>query len=490
MFSSRLELWVRCAAVSAVVRLASVLLVPLLPEETYHWCYSRHPAFGYYDHPPMIAWMIGLGRLLFGDSTLGIRFVPWLASIGTTLALGGVSRRLHGVKAAVWTVFLLSIQPATLMGSSFAFPDSPLLLFWSLALLCLVLALETGQGRWWLGAGAALGAGLLSKYTACFLGASVFGYLVLSRRDRHWLASPWPYLGILLAFATFSPVIYWNATHDWASFRFQSVGRLEASDTPRLRGAFVYLAGQWGGVVPLTLPLTVLGCVVAWRERKREDLLLLALSAPILLFFFAIGWIRATHVFWPLPAHLALTVLTANVVTRSENRIAVFYRTAWKGVLALTSATLVAGILHTSRPLPGVQPLRCVYDWDRIAGRARELHSTLPAESFYLAVGKRYLSAAQLAFRVSDPHTVHAKNLLGEEGLQFTYWADPKVLRGKDAVVVAEADWSPALETRLREHFREITPAGEWIVRGGRKEERYTFYIGRGYIPFAKDHAR
>jgi len=49
-------------AVVAVVRLAAVLVVPVLPEEAYHWLYAKHLDIGYYDHPPMIAGMIALGR--------------------------------------------------------------------------------------------------------------------------------------------------------------------------------------------------------------------------------------------------------------------------------------------------------------------------------------------------------------------------------------------------------------------------------------------
>ena len=65
------EPWVLWTLAAAAVRVVAAFVVPVLPEEAYHWCYARHPSLSYYDHPPMIAWMIALGRLLFGDTAHG-----------------------------------------------------------------------------------------------------------------------------------------------------------------------------------------------------------------------------------------------------------------------------------------------------------------------------------------------------------------------------------------------------------------------------------
>jgi len=42
-------------AIAVAVRLVAAALVPLAPDETYYWDWSRHLAGGYFDHPPMIA---------------------------------------------------------------------------------------------------------------------------------------------------------------------------------------------------------------------------------------------------------------------------------------------------------------------------------------------------------------------------------------------------------------------------------------------------
>ena len=74
----------------------------------------------------------------------------------------------------------------------------------------------------WLAAGLAFGLAGLAKYAAVFAPMGLFGFLVFSRRHRHWLWHPYPYLGAALAFAVFSPALIWNYQHHWVSFGFQS----------------------------------------------------------------------------------------------------------------------------------------------------------------------------------------------------------------------------------------------------------------------------
>jgi hypothetical protein len=256
-------------------------------------------------------------------------------------------------------------------------------------------------------------------------------------------------------------------------------------DGPHPSGAGKFLLGQWGAVLPLTLPLAVVAVAAAIRRRSPEDLFLLCLGLPTLLFFLLIGFTRATHVFWPLPAYLALSALMGDAATRGTGRVAGACRAARAWLVGLSAVGILAGAVHLVHPIPGVPVLRGVYDWDAIAEQTRTLRSTLPAGSFVLGVGKRYLCAAQLAFRLHDAGEIQAKNLLGEDGLQFAYWARPEALRRHDAVVVADAAWSPDLEGLLRRRFDSVERRGDWTVfpQRGAKQEHYVFYVAKGYSP-------
>ena len=50
------------------LRLLAAAWTPLTFDEAYYWLWSRHLAFGYYDHPPMVALLIRAGTLIAGDT--------------------------------------------------------------------------------------------------------------------------------------------------------------------------------------------------------------------------------------------------------------------------------------------------------------------------------------------------------------------------------------------------------------------------------------
>ena len=88
-----------------------------------------------------------------------------------------------------------------------------------------VFSRERGTGWYWIGLG--IGAGFVSKYTAVLLPAAGAIALLAMWRRKPRLHPPYLVGGILLTLLLISPVIYWNATHEWASFLFQTAGRGE-----------------------------------------------------------------------------------------------------------------------------------------------------------------------------------------------------------------------------------------------------------------------
>ena len=93
----------------------------------------------------------------------------------------------------------------------------------------------------------------------------------------------------------------------------------------------------------------------------------------------------------------------------------------------------------------------------------------MPAGTFYLGLGRRYACASQLAFHLGAPFDVHGNNLVGLEGLQYEYWAEPGALAGRDAVVVLQGgDRTARSIALLRERFREVEEAGTLEVPLGR----------------------
>src|SRR5659263_49655 len=66
----------------AILNLLQAWLTPLDNDEAYYWMYSKYLAWGYFDHPPMIALMIKIGYHFFHNE-LGLRLVVVLSQLVT-----------------------------------------------------------------------------------------------------------------------------------------------------------------------------------------------------------------------------------------------------------------------------------------------------------------------------------------------------------------------------------------------------------------------
>src|SRR6201991_4166871 len=247
------------------MRLAAAAWTPLTFDEAYYWMWSKHLAGGYYDHPPMVAVVIQLGTMIAGDTEFGVRLVSILLALPMSWAIYQAAAILFGSRrVAASSAILLNVTLMAAVGTMIVTPDAPLLVASSLLLFSLAKVLQTGRGVWWLAVGAAAGCALLSKYTALFFGPAILIWLVAVPKLRRWFASPWPYLGGLVALAIFAPVILWNADHHWVSF-IKQIGRARIED---FRPAFIaeLIPTQIAFATPLVWILGAMGLYALFRR--------------------------------------------------------------------------------------------------------------------------------------------------------------------------------------------------------------------------------
>jgi len=178
---------IRATALLFCLRFLAASLIDLAPQETYYWNYAQHPALSYFDHPPMIAWVISAGQFLLGKNALGVRLGGLLLTLLSTWLLYTLGRFWFNRRAGLWAALLFQLIPLYFVYGLLITPDVPLIFFWLLTLYLVSLAVR-GEKKWvWYLAGAALGFCLLSKYTAIFLVPSTLLWLILDRRHRQWL---------------------------------------------------------------------------------------------------------------------------------------------------------------------------------------------------------------------------------------------------------------------------------------------------------------
>jgi 4-amino-4-deoxy-L-arabinose transferase-like glycosyltransferase len=291
-------------AAMTAMRIIYASAIELRTDEAYYWTWSTETTLSFLDHPPGIAWLIRFGTAIFGDTVLGVRFGGIVAMLVTQLLLADIVRRLtHDVRAIV--VVVLMPEAALYYGLLMAkvAPDVVMIPFAVAMMWSLVRLVQSGDGRWWLAAGLFAGLSLLSKFTAIMFAPAVAAFLLVPDWRWRWLRSPYPYLAVLVAIATFSPVLIWNAQHDWASFRFQGV-RATANYGISLRTIGDYIGLQFGLVGFVMLPVVLSGLVMtAWRGyRSREPVAILlstAVLVPFLYFFLKSLTLRVGDT-WPM----------------------------------------------------------------------------------------------------------------------------------------------------------------------------------------------
>jgi 4-amino-4-deoxy-L-arabinose transferase-like glycosyltransferase len=279
------------------IRLVAAAWTPLTFDEAYYWMWSKAFAGGYYDHPPMVALVIRAGTLIAGDTAFGVRLVSILLVLPMSYAVYRAAAILFGgVRVAATAAILLNITLMAAVGTMIVTPDAPLLVASSFVLFCLAKVLETGRGVWWLAVGAAVGCALLSKYSALFFGPAILIWLVVAPKQRRWLLTPWPYLGAIVAFAIFTPVIVWNAEHHWVSFLKQISGRARVED---FRPSYLLelVPTQIAFATPLVFILGAMGLHALARYKTG------ALSARVLV----------NAMFWTITAYFVWHSLHARV---------------------------------------------------------------------------------------------------------------------------------------------------------------------------------
>jgi dolichol-phosphate mannosyltransferase len=198
----------------------------LVPDETYYWDWTRFLSTGYFDHPPMVAWLTWLCTLIFGDSYWAIKTVPLLSGLGISVVLYFLGRRfLANESSLILMIILANFTMVFAVGGLLLTPDIPLVFFWTVALLFAYKALFENDTVSWLLLGGFIGFGMLSKYTFVIFGLALVLFMLSDVSCRRFLLSWKPYTALAVSVITFSPNLIWNMNHQWKTVVFQFFSR-------------------------------------------------------------------------------------------------------------------------------------------------------------------------------------------------------------------------------------------------------------------------
>jgi hypothetical protein len=372
-------------AVLTVMRAVYAGVIELRTDEAYYWTWSKEDVLSFLDHPPMIAWFIRFGTAIFGDTNFGVRFAGLLAMLVTQLLLADIVRRVtHDTRAVILAVLMpeAAVYCGLLMAK--VAPDVALIPFAVAMVWALVRLVKSDDARWWLAAGAFAGLALLSKFTAVMLLPAVLALMLIPDWRRRWLTSPYPWLAGGIAIALFSPVLIWNAQHDWASFRFQFV-RAAATHELSLRTVGDFLGLQFFLVGPILLPVVLSGvALTAWRGVRQRDAVAILFSVCVIVPFGYFLWKSLTLRIgdtWPMflwPIAFAAAAINIAMLPREGWPAWMIKSTvAWANIAIASGIVLVVGVFLYSVATPWnffgkADPIGGEAGYEQVASRAQQ----------------------------------------------------------------------------------------------------------------------
>ncbi|MBT8461270.1 MAG: glycosyltransferase family 39 protein, partial [Gemmatimonadetes bacterium] len=445
------------------------------------WEWSRRPAPSYFDHPPAIAAVIAFGTALFGETRVGVRFGSILLSLLGSIAAVSIANRLAGGKAALIAALALAVMPMAAAGLLLATPDAPLLAAFAVGTWALIRAVEKeprsmSEIAWWCAAGLALGAALLSKYTAILLPAGVALGFGLDPRLRRRLLTPGPWIGVGLGLAAFSPVIMWNAQLGWPSFAFQLDHGLGGSGSDAgligqglgaANRLLEYLGGQMGLLSPILFVLMGIATIAAVRIGMRGEgdsrRTVLAGIAVVVFATFALSALRRrVEPNWAAPAYVAGVVLLGTVAWRDRGR-------RWLqwglGLGAGLMAVVYVQALVPALPIDARRdPIAQGHGWEWLAevtGEARTQMSAAGCPAVYVATN-RYQEASELAFHLPDQPAVTSLNIRRRSN-QYDLWPGFEDMAGiGDCLLFVDIDdgWARQIVADLGGRFESTIELG------------------------------
>lgn len=260
-----------------IINLLQARLTPLNNDEAYYWMYSKQLAWGYFDHPPMIALMIKAGYL-FIHNELGVRIVVVLFQLAALWFIWKISdKEIRKENSNILFFFMLIvILPVLNIYSFFATPDSPLIFFTAVFLVAYKHFLDNDNNINTTFLGLAMAALMYSKYhSGLLIILVVISNPSLLKKVRFYLAS-------ILAFLLFLPHLLWQYSNGFPSFRYHLIERVSGFNPEHVPD---YVFGQYFFNNPLIFTILIWIMIKVKAKNQFEKALYYIVTGFFTFFF-------------------------------------------------------------------------------------------------------------------------------------------------------------------------------------------------------------
>jgi len=290
-------------ALWGVLNLIQARLTPLNNDEAYYWMYSKYLAWGYFDHPPMIAIMIRAGYYFF-QNELGVRVVVVLTQLAAVWVMWkATDKELQAKKENIILFFMLMvILPVFNIYSFFATPDAPLMLFTAIFLLVYQRYLNERSWQNTIFLGLSMAALMYSKYHSGLL------IILVILSNPRLLKDPRFYFAGIFAFVLFLPHLLWQVSNNFPSFRYHLVDRISGFNPVHVPS---YITGQYSFHNPLVFTLLI-WIMIKVRAKNLFDRALYFIITGFFAFFLVSSFRYRVEPQWTAVVSIPMVIILFN----------------------------------------------------------------------------------------------------------------------------------------------------------------------------------
>jgi hypothetical protein len=380
-------------------------------DELYYMACGQHPAWGYVDQPPLVAFVARFSRHAFGDSIVSVRLLPAIAGAALVFLAGLVARELGGRRLAqLLAAIAMLFAPLSLAFNSFLSMNAFEPVFWLLCAWTVVRIVKGASPKLWLAFGAIAGLGLENKHTMLVFGVALVAGLVVSGEARVF-RSKWFWIGGLIALALFLPNLIWETRNGWPQIVVvRNAQHFKNSHITPLR----FLGEQTLFLHPIALPIWLGGLAWFFATKEGKHFRFVGWTFLFVLGIF-IGFNGKSY--YPFPAYPMLLaaggVAFERFVARPHRR---WLRVAYPALLVL------AGLITVPFGVP-LLPLNTFLSYSHIIPLARgvktERDSAAPLPQIYgdmIGWDKTATAVARVYHALPDSERTDCAILAGNYG--------------------------------------------------------------------------
>lgn len=392
-----------------VINLLQAFFTPISEDEAYYWVWSQNLDWGYFDHPPMVAWWISVGYNLF-QNELGVRLLTVFFNSFSLYFLWEILRP----KSLSQIKLFFGIISSLLVFQIFGFlstPDAPLLFFTIFYLFSLKKFLEENSNEATLLLAVSLAGLMYSKYHGILL--ILFSILPIFK--FYW-RNPKFYLAVLGSLILYLPHFIWLFQNDFIPVRYHFLER-SADEHFEFRKLFNYLGIYFLGCAPF-LSYFIWKAIFRFKAENpfQKSIFWLCILSGI-FFFFSI-FKDNVQPQWLLISFVPMGLMVYFYYRNQENL-------KWVWNLSLTG-TFVVLVLRILLILSGISPFE----------KNKNFAESVEKFSPELAVFEKYQEASVYNF-YNPERKVAVHRTLGNRKSQFTLWNWEEDFYGKNVVYIS-----------------------------------------------------